>query len=136
MDEEESDYSDLMTALRDHADHLNSISKPKLFKRVFYELMSGALVWTDETNGKTPWEVTNALRAIVAYRTSLMLDEPRTEFAAMWEESMKLFPNWVGFRPERRAATQRLMAIYRRGDVSMRKCLRDMDREIENDDEI
>ena len=134
MDDDESDYSELMIPLRDHAGHLNSISRPKLFKRVFYELMSGALVWTDETNRRTPWEVINALRVIVAYRTSLMLDDPREEFAEMWEESLKLFPNWVGFRPERRTPTQRLMAIYRRGDISSSKCLRDLEREIENDE--
>jgi hypothetical protein len=68
MNSSGDDYSDPITALREHADHLNSIRKPKLFKKVFYELMSGGLVWTDETRPDTPWEVTNSLRLIVAYR--------------------------------------------------------------------
>jgi len=97
-------------------------------------MMSGALVWSDETNSKTPVEVIWALRGLFAYRTSLMLNRPRDELAPMWDLGVSLFPKWVGFRPERRQATAKLLQIYRRGDVSLRKCLRDIDREIHKQD--
>lgn len=95
----------------------------------FYELMSGALIWRDETRRDTPIHVVWALRAIWAYRTSLMLGKPRAELAEFWRFGLAHFPRWVGFRPERREASPKLLAIHRRGEVSMRKCLRDLERQ-------
>lgn len=123
------DYSEPLSALREHAEHLNSIRRPKLFRKVFYELMSGGLVWTDETRASTPREVKNSLRLVFAYRTSLMLGEPREEFKHVWDQCLELFPRWVGFRPERRGPTPMLLETYRRGSVSLKECLRDMERE-------
>ena len=94
--------------------------------------MSGALIWSDETNDETPVEVIWALRLVVAYRTSLMLYEPREEFKPIWDFALTLFPKWVGFQPDRRIPTPHLLQIYRRGDVSLRTCLRDMEREMNN----
>ena len=116
-----------------YADHLNAINKPAEREDVFYEIMSGALMWRDETNKNTPVEVKWALRLIASYRTSLMLDEPRTKYKPIWDRAQSLFPDWVGFRPERRKPTPRLLEIYRRGDVSTRKCIRDAEREWETD---
>ena len=53
---------------------------------------------------------------------------PRDELAEYWHFGLSRFPHWVGFRPERRTATPRLRRIYRRRDVSVRKCLRDIER--------
>jgi hypothetical protein len=58
-----------------------------------------------------------------------MLNAPREEFTDFWQFGLAHFPQWVGFRPERREATPSLLEIYRRGNVSMRKCLRDSERE-------
>jgi hypothetical protein len=127
-------HFDPVRSLTDHAKHLNAICSPAWWPKVFYEIMSGALVWSDETNTKTPVEVIWALRFIVAYRTSLMLNKPREELASMWNLGLSLFPKWVGFRPKRRQATPKLLQIYRRGDISLRKCLRDMDREMDKGD--
>jgi hypothetical protein len=92
--------------------------------------MSGGLVWTDETNKETPIEVIWALRFLVAYRTGLMLKKPREEFKHIWEHALSLFPQWVGFRSDRREATPDLLEIYRRGSVSVRKCLRDIEHKL------
>jgi hypothetical protein len=127
-------YFDPVQTLTVYAEHLNAICSPRWLPKVFYEIMSGALIWSDETNKKTPVEVIWALRFIVAYRTSLMLNKPREELKPMWELGLSLFPKWVGFRPERREPTPKLLQIYRRGDVSLRKCLRDMEREIDKED--
>jgi hypothetical protein len=129
------DYSfDPFRTLADHAEHLNAICSPGLSPKVMYEIFSGALIWSNETNSKTPVEVIWALRAIVAYRTSLMLSQPREELKPSWDHGLSQFPKWVGFRPERRQLTPKLLQIYRRGKVSLRKCLRDMEREMEKGD--
>ncbi len=90
--------------------------------------MSGGLVWTDETNKATPIEVIWALRFLVAYRTGLMLNKPREELKPLWEHALTLFPHWVGFRSDRREAAPDLLEIYKRGSISVRKCLRDIER--------
>lgn len=119
----------VIQCLRMHAAHLDTISQCAKPEDVFYDLMSGALVWRDETEKTTPIQAVWALRTVVAYRTSLMLSDPRTEFREVWDTASNLFPNWVGFVPDRRRPSARLLEIYRRGDVNMRKCLRDRGRE-------
>lgn len=131
---DENLHFDPVQTLTDHAEHLNAICTPAWWPNVLYEIMSGALIWSDETRSNTPVEVMWALRFIVAYRTSLMLNKPREELKPMWELGLSLFPKWIGFRPERRQPTPKLLQIYRRGDVNLRKCLRDMEREIDKGD--
>lgn len=120
---------DVLYQFEQYAVHLNDLNIPGNCEEVFYEIMSGALVWRDETSQGTPVEVVWALRTLWAYRTSLMLDEPRIELIKYWESALSLFPAWVGFRPERRKATPNLLHMHRRGHVSLKKCLRDMERE-------
>jgi hypothetical protein len=117
--------------LIEYADHLNAICTPGFRPEVFYELMSGALVWSDETNEETPIEVIWALRFVWACRTALMLNKARDGYQKHWEHVCSLFPDWVGFRPERCQATPELLAIYRKGRVSPKKCLRDIEREMD-----
>jgi len=120
---------DFFRTLADHAAHLNAINAPADSPKVRYEFMSGGLVWSDETNDQTTIEAIWALRLIVAYRTSLMLEEPRDEFQAIWDHANALFPKWIGFLPERRQPTAELLATHRRGRVGLRKCLRDLERQ-------
>lgn len=118
--------------LRLHAKHLDSINTPAPAAKVFYEIMSGGLVWSDETNrGSTPVKVVWELRKLWAYRTQLILNdgEPDDEF---WDRCLELFPNWVGFLPARRKPTPELLAEYRRGNVSLKWCLRKLDREMDD----
>src|SRR6266852_1600062 len=117
--------------LTQYAEHLNAINTPAKSPRIFYEIMSGGLVWTDETDQTTPVEVIWTIRFLVAYRTGLILNKPRDEFNPIWEHALSLFPQWVGFRPESRRKTPQLLEIYRRGDVSLRKCVRDLEREMD-----
>jgi hypothetical protein len=125
---------DPVQTLTNYAEHLNAICKPAWWPRVFYDAMSGALIWSDETNRQTPVEVIWALRFVVAYRTSLMLDEPQAEHESMWRLGLSLFPNWVGFRPERRQATPKLLAIYRRGNGELSDFIRDIERQLDEED--
>lgn len=71
-----------------------------------YDLFAGALVWSDERptwdNAETDFPGLGDLRALWAYRASLILGEPREKFQAVWELALRLCPNWPGLLPERR----------------------------------
>jgi len=98
-----------------------------------YELMSGALIWSDETNSETPVYVIWALRQLFAYRTRMMIDDAEPD-NAFWNQCVTLFPNWIGFLPVRRKPTPELLAEFRRGDVSTKACLRQIEHEIDAED--
>lgn len=119
----------VIQGLRRHASHLDSISHCATPEDVSYDMMSDAVVWSDETNESTPIQVVWALRTVRAYRTSLMLSRPRVELRNIWNAAADLFPGWIGFQPDRRRPSPRLLEIHRRGHVSIRKCLRDFERE-------
>jgi hypothetical protein len=127
-------HRDVLSWLTEYARQLDAIDTPDPNATVFYEIMSGALIWRDETRPDTPTEVIWALRSLFAYRTYLMTNdiEPDNEF---WHKCVALFPNWIGFLPERRKPTPELLAEYRRGDVSLRWCIRNFDRNPEAEQE-
>src|SRR4051812_20978456 len=89
-------HFDPVQTLTAYAERLNAIGSPGWWPKVSYEIMSGALIWSDEKNRDLPVEVIWALRYIVAYRTSLMLNKPREELKPMWDLGLSLFPKWVG----------------------------------------
>ncbi|HEY4262917.1 MAG TPA: hypothetical protein VGM98_22345 [Schlesneria sp.] len=123
---------DALYQLTEHADHLNAICTPDPLATVTYEMMSGALIWSDETRPDTPTYVIWALREIFHHRTQLMLKnlEPENE---VWPKLVSLFPDWVGFLLERRKPTPELLAEYRRGDITARWCMRNWEREDGNE---
>lgn len=129
MPNDDDDDLDPMQNLTDYAKQLNAICTPGWWPRVHYEIMSGALVWTDETNRTIPIKVIWALRYLVAYRTSLMLNAPREELKPMWEHGLTQFPKWVGFRDERRQPTPKLLKIYRHGEAKFLEDLREIERQ-------
>jgi hypothetical protein len=122
---DECEKFDLLHVLNANAEHLNAIGEPQASPTIFYDILSGGLVWSDETVKSTPTQVIWTLRRIFAYRTGLILDRPRDEFKGYWKHAISLFPKWVGFRTERRQPTPELLAIYRRGEAELKKCLRD-----------
>jgi len=67
----------------------------------FFDLMSGGMLWSDETiSGLSP-ELLGCLRALFRYRTSLIEGRPDTRFEALWARIKQLNPNWIGLRSER-----------------------------------
>src|SRR5262245_42444626 len=81
--------------------------------RHFYEIMSGALMWEDE-KGKLPFSELGWFRAALAYRTSVILGEPRTEFEPIWAALKRVAPKWPGFRTERCTPRPELVAYIER----------------------
>ncbi len=73
--------------------------------KMFYELLSDSLVWTDEIPEVTTEQVggLRSLRFVFRFRTSLMLGKPEERYRSFWDEARTLFPDWPGFDAERRA---------------------------------
>jgi glycosyltransferase involved in cell wall biosynthesis len=75
-----------------------------------YELLSGALIWSDELPEFRRmklirnWQV---IRFVLRFRTTLILGEPHEEYRFIWEQAQKLFPGWPGFDPARRSPALR-----------------------------
>ena len=63
-------------------------------------MMSGALMWDDE-KPDIPFSELGWFRAALAYRSSVILGQPRTEFESVWIALQRIAPNWPGFRAER-----------------------------------
>ncbi len=117
-----------MDGLELHAAHLDAFCVADAAATIKYDILAGALVWSDETDASTPSAVIDGLRQLRHYRTHVMLHgiEPDND---VWRHCQSLFPNWVGFLPERHTPTPALLAIYRRGEVSARWCLRQLERD-------
>lgn len=78
----------------------------------------------------TPHEVKNALKLVCAYRTSLMINNPRSELEPIWNCAISLFSGWIGFHVERREPSKKFIKIYQHGRIRLIKCLREIDEEM------
>jgi hypothetical protein len=76
-----------------------------------YDLFAGGLVWSDERPGLEATVGEDGvptllglghLRALLNYRSSLILEEPRERFRDLWERARQLCPRWPGFLQGRR----------------------------------
>ena len=75
-----------------------------------YDLFAGGLVWSDERpeweepredNGAPTIPGLGKFRALLNYRSSLILATPRERFRDLWERARGLCPHWPGFLPDR-----------------------------------
>ncbi len=69
-----------------------------------YDVMSDALIWSDELPDLTtiPLRKLWCLRPVFRYRTSLIQEQPDERFLDFWNAGRALFPDWPGFAPDRR----------------------------------
>jgi hypothetical protein len=80
----------------------------------YYELLSDALIWSDEFPDFAAlrlvpgWEV---IRFVFYFRTTVILGEPDENMREYWNEALQLFPDWPGFAPERQSTA--LHAVFR-----------------------
>ena len=69
------------------------------------ELLSGAVCWSDERfaefTGLSRYRGRGFAGHLFAYRTSLLVAEPREELRFAWDAARAACPQWIGFRPER-----------------------------------
>jgi hypothetical protein len=78
--------------------------------RMGYDMLAGGLYWSDEipawnfdelAGGQYPSGF-GQFRALLNYRSSLILGQPRERFGELWESASLLCPKWPGFLPNRR----------------------------------
>jgi hypothetical protein len=99
--------------LRHIADSLNSLEIHKE-ATLHYELMSDALVWSDEIPRHRRARELWCLRPIWRYRTGLILGLELDEFRPDWEAGKRLFPHWIGFCEDRSSRNIELEKEYHR----------------------
>lgn len=79
-----------------------------------YDVMSDALVWTDELPRSRAVRDLWCLRPVLRFRTGLMLGLHLEEFASIWDDATVVFPAWIGFAPSRCSMDERLATLYRK----------------------
>ena len=83
-----------------------------------YHLFAGALFWTDEfpTNVAHCKEDFDCVKLLLRYRTTLNLGCPDENLRQYWELGQRLFPNWIGFRPNRVQWSDEYLRYYHEAD--------------------
>jgi hypothetical protein len=92
-----------------HARFLNDLAFSATARPV-YEMMSGALMWEDE-QADLPFSELGWFRAALAYRSSVILGQPRTELEPIWGALRRVASKWPGFRAERCAPSPELVEL-------------------------
>jgi hypothetical protein len=107
------------------ADRMREL-KPAPGASVFYELMSDALVWSDEIPDLDSGNMRefHCLRFVFRFRTTLLLGAPDERFREFWEVANKLFPQWPGFEERRQSAD--LRPVYERFVEQARADIREL----------
>jgi hypothetical protein len=78
--------------------------------RLGFDLFAGGVVWSDEVpewdfNGVQAGQFPAGLglfRNLLNYRHALIVGGDQNRFQGLWDEAMKLCPQWPGFLPGRR----------------------------------
>jgi hypothetical protein len=82
-----------------------------------YDMLAGALWWSDERPAIGQIEDSDCLRPVFRYRTSLIISEPEPAYLPYWLAARKAFPQWPGFDLERCRPDESLVALYRRSSA-------------------
>lgn len=79
----------------------NSLPQRQTSEFEYHGVYDG-LVWSDEVP-KSPLsdEQEQVVRYLFQYRTGLIMGESNPSLEPLWNNSMRAFPNWPGFAPER-----------------------------------
>ena len=121
-----------MEAVEANASVLDSICVPDPNATPHYDILSDAIIWSDEKNSKLSSDLICSMRQVWHFRTHCILRGNRIDSDVI-AKCVRLFPHWIGFLPERWSPTPEVLAEYRRGDITTRWCLRKLDREFEDE---
>jgi hypothetical protein len=100
----------------------------------YYEMLSDALVWSDEFPDFAAlrlvpdWDV---IRFVFYFRTTVILGEPDENMREYWNEALQLFPDWPGFAPERQSTA--LHAVFRQKSAWARAEIEEIEREMDRE---
>ena len=99
--------------LKHISDDLNQLARDEQ-ATVHYDIMSDALVWSDERPRHRRARELWCMRPIFRYRTGLIIGLELSEFREVWEAAKRLFPQWIGFREDRSSRNVELEKEYHR----------------------
>ena len=105
------------------AEHFRPLVTPQSKPHVQYDALSNARIWSDEIPQVSPslwW----CIRPVWRYRTCLIATLP-LEYEEWWSRAKALFPQWVGFTPDRCRPDPELQTIYERGCAELERDLSD-----------
>jgi hypothetical protein len=97
------------------APYFRLISRPDPQARPQYDGLADAVVWIDE-GAPVPM---NLMWCLWRCRTCKIIGVP-IEHEALWNRAMELFPEWIGFLPERTASSPENVEVYRRAAAALR----------------
>jgi hypothetical protein len=87
-----------------------------------YEFISGSVSWSDERYAEFTalcrQHGCNDYGVLFAYRTSLLMMQPRENLRYAWDDVQERCPEWIGFRPERITPTAELQEYIRQAEDS------------------
>jgi hypothetical protein len=89
--------------------------------------MSGALVWTDETNASG--EMLDALRLLFHCRTQILMQAKQCEWLDYWNAAREIVPNWIGFHHSRCTPNNKLLKLIEDGEKRLETDLAEIERE-------
>lgn len=69
--------------------------------RVHYDVVAGALFWTDEEVNGLSADAQMVLRKLLRHRSMLLIGSSESEYEELWAAAHQRIPNWVGFQRER-----------------------------------
>jgi hypothetical protein len=78
-----------------------------------YDPLAGAVYWSDELPKRLDAEEQNIIRAILRYRTTLILGASDEELEPYWEAGQHCFPGWIGFSAVRVAPNPSVVDFYK-----------------------
>lgn len=111
--EEMTDYRELgiehLKLIAKSMDQLREVRS----ERYSFDSMSASVIWEDELPSAQKRDLAHSwgLRPIFGYRASLILGKPDQSLEEYWNLATQLFPNWVGFRPERCKPSQEIASF-------------------------
>ena len=81
---------------------------------VSYDLMSDALVWSDEFPQLFGRRLRDfwCIRPVLRHRTLIIISKLDHVHELYWKEAITRFPNWAGFDPSRRDTSGPLAALF------------------------
>ena len=77
-----------------------------------YDMMAGAIWWSDERPNFRQAEDHWCLRPVFRYRTAMILETPEPKWQLFWDRATELFPNWPGFHLSRTTPNPELVAFH------------------------
>ena len=100
------DCEELFLKNQDFLPESSNIENPKMQ----YHVLADGVFWEDEGFNEMDRNLSNVFRIVINYRTDLITNasKPNQLYQRVFELAKRYYPNWVGFKEERRVYNENL----------------------------